>query len=738
MRKLMWFTLGFGPAMAVWAYGLAECFGAVFLAAFLPGLLLCLFARKKRILTVLSAVLLGVSLGTLWFSQFDRLVLTKAAALDGETKTITIRATDYSYDTSYGLGVDGIYTENERSYRVRAYLDEGAPIAPGDKIAGTFRFRLTASGGDQDPTYHKGRGIYLLLYAQDAVTVTKGEPGLRDFPAVLRHRLQSILTDSFPRDAAPFAKALLLGDTRDFDYETECSFRISGIRHVVAVSGLHVSILFGLLSLVTFRKRVLTALAGFPLLFLFAALAGFTPSIQRACLMFSLVLLAKLLDKDYDGPTALSFAVLVMLAVNPLTVTDVGFQLSLSSVSGIYLFYPRIYGWFMRKCPAKKSAPFRYFLAKSIFASVSLTLSATALTTPLCAIYFGTVSLIGVVTNLLVLWLISFLFYGILIVCLLGFFWTAGANFIAICMAWPIRFVLFAAKTLAKFPLAAVYTRSPYIAAWLIFVYILLFAFCFGKRRPKVLLCCGTLGLCMALLASWAEPLRNGAQLTVLDVGQGQCLLFQSQGKTYMVDCGGSDDQRTADIAAETLLSQGIYRLDGLILTHLDRDHEGAVENLLTRVDTDLLILPPTAKDYGTQGRIVCATDDLRLSFGETTISIFAPHSAGDRNENSLCVLFDSEKCDILVTGDRGTEGEKELLEFAELPEVDVLIAGHHGGKNATSDALLAAVRPKIVCISLSENNSYGHPAPETLERIRNYGCIVYRTDENGDIRIRR
>lgn len=187
-------------------------------------------------------------------------------------------------------------------------------------------------------------------------------------------------------------------------------------------------------------------------------------------------------------------------------------------------------------------------------------------------------------------------------------------------------------------------------------------------------------------------------------------------------------------------MSQGIPELDGVILTHMDRDHAGAVENLLSRMETDLLILPPVYSPLGeqTQAEVIYVTEELCLSLGETEIRIFPSTFPGDSNENSLCILFDAKKCDILITGDRNGFGERALLRNAQIPDVDILVAGHHGSKHSTCEELLAAVRPEIVCISVGKDNSYGHPMPELLQRLQKYGCTVYRTDLHGTITIRR
>lgn len=205
------------------------------------------------------------------------------------------------------------------------------------------------------------------------------------------------------------------------------------------------------------------------------------------------------------------------------------------------------------------------------------------------------------------------------------------------------------------------------------------------------------------------------------------------------MDCGGDSDTETADIAAETLLSQGISRLDGLILTHGDRDHTGAAENLLSRVKADILILPPEeGMPTSDNAEVVYAEQDLLLTYGKTNLHIFTTDSNRSENENSLCVLFDTENCDILITGDRSAYGERMLLHAGKIPEVDVLIAGHHGSKNSTCEDLLAAAQPQTVCISAGRDNLYGHPAAETLQRLEHFGCTVYRTDRDGTITIRR
>ena len=744
MRKLMWFAIGFGTGCGLCAYLLEKGWILpAFLASAAVFLISLLFTEKGRVLAIISMVLFGLMAGLGWFFLFYQGYLRDAVALDGKEETVSITVTDYSYVTNYGIGFDGKMEIAGKTYHTRAYVNEKIQLFPGDTVKGRFRLRITTDDGREEATYHSGKGIFLLAYqVEDPVIGLAETTPDWAFAAVLRQRIKAALEASFPEDVFPFAKALLLGDTTDLSYETDTDFKISGIRHVVAVSGLHISILFTMISMVTFKKRFVTPILGIPVLFLFAAVAGFTPSVVRACIMCGLMMVALLLNRQYDGPTALAFAVLVMLIVNPLAVTSICLQLSAASVAGIFCFREGIQNWIESLFGRQKGKNLKTRLIWWFSSSIAITLSAMTITTPLCAYYFGTVSLIGVVTNLLTLWVISFIFYGIMAVCLLHFVWQGGAILLAKVIAFPIRYVLLMARWLSDIPMAALYTQSIYIVAWLIFCYVLLVIFLVQKnRKPLLLGCCACIGLCTALLASWWEPLNDDFRMTVLDVGQGQAILLQSEGRTYLVDCGGDREKETADLIAATLLSQGVNRLDGIILTHFDRDHAGAMKNLLTRMQADMLFLPDILRSEEEQiagMHAVYIQDQMELSFGGAKLTIFGPIYEADDNENSMCVLFERENCAILITGDRSAFGERMLMRKTELPDVDVLIAGHHGSKNSASEDLLSAVTPETVIISVGEGNRYDHPSPELLERLGQYGCTVYRTDVHGTIIYRR
>ena len=749
MRKLMWFSVGFAAACAAGVYLQMNILCLILGIVCLAGLLTSLFFSSKpaKIAATLS---FGVLIGLLWLLGYHGLYLSTAKAYDSETVLLTVTASDYSYESTYGHAFDG-YTElDSKRYQVRCYLNEERQVTPGERIEARFRLRYTAAGGEKEPTYHQGKGIFLIASQQTEATVTAGEPRIADYPAIWRQKLLTLLNEVFPQDAAAFAKALLLGDTTDFTYAQDRAFQVSGLRHVVAVSGLHVSILFALVYMAFGQRRILNAVFGIPLLLLFAAVAGFTPSIVRACIMQALILLAMLADREYDPPTALAFSALVILAVNPMAITSVSLQLSVSCMIGIFAFseplreYFLSFGKLREKCKGKSC---RAKLIRWLTGSVAVTLSAMFVTTPLCAIHFGMVSLVGILSNLLTLWIISFTFYGIMIAAAAGMLWLPMGKVVAWVIAWPIRYVLAAAGLLGKFPLAAVYTDSIYIVFWLVFAYVLLAAFFLTKKKHPAITAVGIAAmLCLCVALSWVEPTRDEMRVSVIDVGQGQCVLIRSGDSQFLVDCGGSHPGITADTVANYLLSQGIFHLDGIILTHYDKDHGGSVTNLLACVDADRIYMPDLTDSNGIRQqiegafpeKIILTTEVSEIYADGGKFTLFPGKQMADDNESSTCVLFQRENCDILITGDRSAAGERALLAQTQLPKLELLVAGHHGANTATSLELLYATQPEAVAISVSENNLYGHPKQEMLDRVSRFGCAVYRTDQLGTITFRR
>lgn len=327
-----------GCAVGIWfVYG--RVLAVIGLGCLLAGVLLLTLGKFGRGIKLIGLACLGCFAGALWMHAYDSIYLTVPRSYNGMTLDIKVEATDYGYLSGNGTAVDGKMTLDGKQYFVKCYLDETEPLKPGDWIFGSFQLRYTGIWGQESVTYHQGKGILLLAYPMEEVHIyRRAQIPQRYFATVLRDRITELLTQIFPEKTQGFAAALLLGNSKNLSVADNTAFQVSGIRHIIAVSGLHVSVLFSMLQLILRRRRILSGLIGLPVLLLFAAVAGFTPSIIRACAMHGIMILARMIKKEYDPPSSLAFAVLVILLWNPLALTAVGFQLSVGCIVGIFLF----------------------------------------------------------------------------------------------------------------------------------------------------------------------------------------------------------------------------------------------------------------------------------------------------------------------------------------------------------------------------------------------------------------
>jgi len=289
------------------------------------------------------------------------------------------------------------------------------------------------------------------------------------------------------------------------------------------------------------------------------------------------------------------------------------------------------------------------------------------------------------------------------------------------------------AVLLAGIPYSAVYTCSTRICLWLDFCYLLLGLFVLLHfKKPGLLITCMLLVLAAACTGDVLAERQVNTRVSILDVGQGQCVLLKYNGGYYMIDCGSHNDALAADTAAEYLHSKGIRKLDALILTSYRKDHAGDVMELLTRVEVETLYLPAfeesdplrqtLEENYG--DRIRWVYDSLELTTVPVTMYC---------TEDSNSVLFQPENYDILFLSERSSAGEQALLKKASLPDLELLVLGHHGAKSAASYELLLRTNPRAVAISVGYNH-FNHPAQDVLDRLDMVDSRVYRTDRDGTL----
>ena len=748
MRKLAWFTTGFTATSFLCFYFVSGQF-LYFIAGilFLVGAILAVVPRHIVFQRIIATVLIGAAFGMLWMQFYTQRHLEPASELDGATVYEWVEISDYSYETDNGIGADGYMFYDTIRYKVRIYVQNIDSLSPGDRLYGMYSASKTGTG---DISYLQSQGITFRLFAKEVFELEKAEGlSFSYWGAALRNHIGNTLEKVFPKDTFGFAKALLLGDSSDLSYKDDVAFRNSGIRHIIAVSGLHISILLSAVYLLTRKRRILTPLIGIPVLFIFAAIVGFTPSVNRACLMQGLMLLSILFNQEYDPPTSLAFAVLTILIVDPMSISSVSFQLSVSSILGIFLFQGKIHGYLSElKClnhskgNSKRAKFIRWFKG-----TVSVSVSALVFTLPLSAFYFQSFSLISVLSNLLTLWVVTYVFCGICVALLAGLLLPTLGSIVAWVVSWPMRYVTQTAWLLGKLPFGNVPSDNIYMILFLAFSYVLFFVFLRnGKCKPWIMAVCCSAALIVCTVASAAESRIDKFRVTVLDVGQGQCILIQSADECYMVDCGSGSGTQAASKAVRALWSNGFYRLDGIILTHYDEDHVNGIAPFLVQIGADEMYMPDsrdkddlrTAIEDSFRGTVHLVNESMIIPCGNGKLSIFPSESGSTGNETGLCILFQASDCDILITGDRNKTGELQLMEQADLPDLEALIVGHHGARSSTSLDLLRTTMPDVAIISVGEDNLYGHPEEETLNRLKLFGCKILRTDKDGTIIIRR
>ena len=737
MRILLRFSCGF-VAAALLVLTLLPGRSVLVLALLLliPAVVLCVRFHG------FGPVILGFAVGLIWTWGYQTLLTGPAESMTGRTVEITAAATDYSAPTAYGIRVPAVISDEGRSVRVMAWLYTKRELKPGDTFMATAELRAPEG---ENGNYYRAEGIHLLAYCKGTPEIlpSEGVP-IRYLPRWIAHRLEESLGRCVPEDALSYAVALTTGNRSGISAHQKNTLQRSGIYHMLALSGMHLSVLLGMITLMIRRKR-LRALIGIPVSIAFAILTGAAPSIMRAGVMQCLILLAPLFGREEDMPTSLGAAALLLTAQNPWCLLGWGMQLSFASMTGIILLGDRLYQALIgiRRHKTRR----RSWLRRSVCLSLAVTFSAMAFTTPLQMACYGRISLVSPLTNLLTGWMVGWCFRGSLLTALAGLISPAVGRVPGWCVGWCIRYVESVSGRMAQIPFAAISTGTVYGTGWVLLVYGIL---TLNLRTPVEIrrwiipACCLLLGLTSGLFLTMEET--RSFTMTALDVGQGQCLLFSNQGETVMVDCGGSAGAACGDLAWNYLSETGEDRVDVLILTHYDLDHTEGIAELLRCVPVGTILLPDmepenenrivveqSARENGAELRYVSQTS--RFRFGGGTVSVFPPMTETGSN-SGLSLLVQTGREQILVTGDMTMEEERLLLDREPIPDVDILVAGHHGSKGSTSEALLEQARPEVALISVGRNR-YGHPAPELLERLSKAGARIYRTDTCGTITLK-
>ena len=738
----------------------------VFLAALLPwngwqlyaagGVLLLalawLFAaRKQKYFRRGLLILLPLAVSLAYFAGYDHLVRQPIEDRCGAASEFAATVCDWPQATERGARVT---VELEGYHRARAVLYGEAELLaarPGDTVTGTAQWQSAAHFDSDDVTHFNARGVYALLYGREDVRLSAGDgDALRWLPQragkAFREKVAAIWDDA---RVSGFLTAELTGDKSAMDDGDYLAMQETGLAHLFAVSGLHCAFLVTLLALLISRRQRLLCAVTIPLLLFYMVMVGMSPSVVRACIMQIFLLIAPLFRRGSDPLTSLAAALLVILLCNPFAAASVSLQLSFSATLGMVLLSPRLYklltGWYKGKCRPLRTA--LCFVA----ANLSATLSAVVFTAPLTAWYFRIFVLVAPLSSLLAVPAAGWSFMVAFVTVLLGFVWLPLASLLG-WISWAlVRYILWIANGMMSWRYHAVYFTNPYLVYWLLFLYAAFIGCAVTPDGKRKYLLATVLSVATLTAAIWVN--RQDYQYGVLtaltlDVGQGESVILTSGGETALVDCGSSNSYKDpGGLAADTLHSMGVRELSAVVVTHYHADHTNGLYEVLRRIPVQTIYLPDIEDEYGVRERLVSlaeekgaqvtyVTKETADTLGDTVLTIYPPvRSGGDLNELGLTALASAGDFDLLITGDMSGSTEKKLVETYALPDIEVLVVSHHGSRYSSNIRFLKAVMPEAAVISVGDNN-YGHPSEETLQRLLAVGADIWRTDQQGTIRI--
>lgn len=671
---------------------------------------------------------------------------------DGETVTLTGIVEEIAEkENSRQIRLSHIYLSSDLSYQrqVLVYENQQTELKIGYKVkaAGSYAPLEAASNPGQfdQKAYYEARGIGMVLKKAKLTVIEAKENIFFQKLYELRSFWAQNLEKITGKEEAALLKAMLLGEKSSLKKEQKELYQSGGISHILAISGLHIS-LVGMLLYRFLRKKKrsypFSALVSGSCMVVYGFLTGFGVSAKRAVFMFLVYLGAELLGETYDVVSALALSGLLILAEQPLQLFQCGFQLSFLSVGAVALVYPALQkrlGW-------KKKA------AMSLLSGLSVTL----FTLPCTLYWFYEWMPYAVFLNLIVIPLVPVVFLSGAAGMLTGGASVAAGMFLAGASAGVLRFFQTLLERTEVLPGSRAVIGQPEL--WQIALYyVLVGAAVWGGRcrarkknqhRIEVRIFFIIFALCILCL-----PFHRPVEVTFLDVGQGDAVFLRTEaGTTCLID-GGSTT--VSDVGTYRLLpflkSRGVSSLDYLFLSHMDADHINGAEELLKDQFRGIPIrhlclsalpgdetrerLEKEARLFGTELCYISRGTVFREKGAEIRcLSPVKDQKKEDENENSEVLMVEISGLRILFTGDLGEEGEQELLEAGTDLRAAVLKVGHHGSRFSTGEDFLEAVSPGFAVISCAENNRYGHPAPETVERLERAGCRIFYTMKSGAV----
>lgn len=792
-RPVFWILLAFvlGEVIAVFDLNIA-----------VPCIVLAIIVIRKIIIKAyedMGAFVVIFFTLIMGFMLMSNEITTRNHIYDLKENTVIVQGKIYKIEnTAFGTNIylKGVEVENgEKSVSVKRIFvnTEKIPnVKIGNiiKVRGKLRqFEEAANKGNFDSRkYYLSLGFYGKIEAGTIEVINSDYSGIRQGLYELRmeiiERLEKLCSDnngifSIINNKNGIIGAIILGDKTDLDSDIKELYSVSGIAHILAISGLHISFIgMAIYRLLRRRFRFLfSAAVSIPVVLSFGIMSGFGISTIRAIIMFILKIIGEVLGRKYDAITAISLAGLVLLVQNPFVVCNSGFQMSFGAIIAIVLILPIV----------EEILNTDNKIIKVLSANFTISL----VMNPILAWNYYELPTFSFLLNIVVVPLMSV----VIVSSIAGIFCSYIMFGFGKAVIFPgcgiLELYTFLCNIINKISVASIVVGQPKVTIIIVYYAILLVAL-FGlknirtkytrvekerniikketglvlekkakkERRikgqnVKLRLAC-IVGFLLLNCLIYYIP-NTGFYITFINVGQGDGILIHGDnGTKVMVDGGSTSEKQVAkNCIVPYLKAEGIGTIDYSIITHTDKDHISGIMEILennnsNRIRIKNLVMPDINMKDDTYNELIEKAKLKKinvlyikkgdtLSLGKTKIKCIYPETtttASDKNDYCTVLSVKNKTSKILLTGDISKEIEEKIKDDIE-ENYTVLKVAHHGSNYSSSEKFLKKVNPKYSIISVGKNNSYGHPGNETMERLRKQGGVIYRTDEKGGITIR-
>lgn len=792
-RPVFWILLAFvlGEVIAVFDLNIA-----------VPCIVLAIIVIRKIIIKAyedMGAFVVIFFTLIMGFMLMSNEITTRNHIYDLKENTVIVQGKIYKIEnTAFGTNIylKGVEVENgEKSVSVKRIFVNTEKI-PNVKIGNIIKVRgklrqfeeAGNKGNFDSKKYYLSLGFYGKIEAGTIEVINSDYSGIRQGLYEMRmeiiERLEKLCSDnkgifSIINNKNGIIGAIILGDKTDLDSDIKELYSVSGIAHILAISGLHISFIgMAIYRLLRRRFRFLfSAAVSIPVVLSFGIMSGFGISTIRAIIMFILKIIGEVLGRKYDAITAISLAGLVLLVQNPFVVCNSGFQMSFGAIIAIVLILPIV----------EEILNTDNKIIKVLSANFTISL----VMNPILAWNYYELPTFSFLLNIVVVPLMSV----VIVSSIVGIFCSCIMFGFGKVVIFPgcgiLELYTFLCNIINKSSVASIVVGQPKVTIIIVY-YAILLVVLFGlknirtkytraekerniikketglvlekkakkERRIKGqnvklrLACIAGFLLLNYLIYYIPNP---GFYITFINVGQGDGILIHGDnGTKVMVDGGSTSEKQVAkNCIVPYLKAEGIGTIDYSIITHTDKDHISGILEILennnsNRIRIKNLVMPDINMKDDTYNELIEKAKLKKinvlyikkgdtLSLGKTKIKCIYPETtttASDKNDYCTVLSVKNKTSKILLTGDISKEIEEKIKDDIE-ENYTVLKVAHHGSNYSSSEKFLKKVNPKYSIISVGKNNSYGHPGNETMERLRKQGGVIYRTDEKGGITIR-